>query len=210
MNHTFSYKEALLNYQKTGSLSRELYFELSRLVQIVLRTKGISAEHIHDEIRSAFFEKLLKFKRVFYLKLELYSEKQARSFLAMTVNSLLIDYYRHEKSSQFSSLDAFEPYEQDRLQPEETWHQYRYEAQTLYQSLWAKLPVELQIIFCLVYNGGKTVEEVAAERNLSVGKVHKDKVRISQVIAPEASVEEVAQMIYRLIALTFCCQGKPC
>jgi hypothetical protein len=40
--------------------------------------------------------------------------------------------------------------------------------------------------------------------------VHKDKVRISQVIAPEASVEEVAQMIYRLIALTFCCQGKPC
>ncbi|HEY9843347.1 MAG: hypothetical protein ACAI44_23175, partial [Candidatus Sericytochromatia bacterium] len=64
-------------------------------------------------------------------------------------------------------------------------------------------------IFCLVYSGGRTVEEVAAEKGLSLGKVHKDKVRISQQIAPEASIEEVAQMVYRLIALEFCCQGQP-
>ncbi|PKL77652.1 MAG: hypothetical protein CVV27_04865 [Candidatus Melainabacteria bacterium HGW-Melainabacteria-1] len=209
MSQTFSYKQALLHYKACGEMTRELFTSLSRLVQIVLRSKGISAQQTIEEVQSAFFEKLLKFKSVFYLKLELYAESQVRSFLAMTVNSVLSDYYRREKLERISSLDALEPPEQERLQPEETWNRYKLEAHCLYRGLWERLSQELKVVFCLVYSGGQTVEEVARHQGHSLGKVHKDKVRISQVIAPEASVEEVAQMIYRLLALEFCCQGQP-
>lgn len=209
MSQTFSYKQALLQYRASGQMSRELYAALVRLVQIVLRSKGVSGEQTIEEVQGAFFEKLLKFKSVFYLRLELYAESQTRSFLAMTINSVLTDYYRREKLEKLSSLDALELPEQERLQPEETWARYRLEAHCIYRELWQKLSAELREIFCLVYNGGKTVEEVAEAKGLSLGKIHKDKVRISQLIAPEASIEEVAQMVYRLIAIEFCCKGLP-
>lgn len=209
MSQAFSYKHALLNYKASGKMSTELYTALVRLTRIVLRSKGVSNEQTLEDVQSAFFEKLLKFKSLFYLRLELYGESQTRSFLAMTIGSVLTDYYRREKLEKISSLDAMEPGMQERLQPEETWTRYRLEAQCLYQPIWQKLSAELREIFCLIYNGGKTVEEVASYKGLSLGKIHKDKVRISQVIAPEASIEEVAQMIYRLLALEFCCQGQP-
>lgn len=209
MSQSFSFKQALLDYKARGNMSKDLFAQLSRLVQIVLRSKGVSTQQTLEEVQSAFFEKLLKFKSVFYLKLDLYAESQVRSFLAMTINSVLTDYYRREKLERLSSLDALELPEQERLQPEETWHRYRLEAHCIYRGLWERFSRELKEIFCLVYNGGKTVEEVAAQRAVSVGKVHKDKVRISQIVAPEASVEEVAQMIYRLLSLEFCCAGEP-
>ncbi|HEY9838817.1 MAG TPA: hypothetical protein V6D23_00075, partial [Candidatus Obscuribacterales bacterium] len=189
MSQTFSYKQSLLQYKATGKISRELYQNLTRLVDIVLRSKGVASDQIIEDVRSGFFEKLLKFKSIFYLKLELYAESQTRSFLAMTINSVLTDYYRREKLERSSSLDALEVPEQERLQPEQTWHQYKLEAHCIYRRLWEKLSRELKEIFCLVYSGGRTVEEVAAEKGLSLGKVHKDKVRISQQIAPEASIE---------------------
>lgn len=209
MSQTFSFKTALLQYKASGQMSRELYAALSRLIQVVLRSKGIAEAQVLEEVHGAFFEKLLRFKSVFYLRLELYAESQTRAFLAMTINSVLTDYYRREKLEKLSSLDALDLPEQERLMPEETWGRYKLEAHCLYRQLWQKLSRELREIFCLVYSGGRTVEEVAEAFSLSVGKVHKDKVRISKIIAPEASVEEVAQMIYRLIALEFCCQGQP-
>ena len=209
MTQPFSYKISLLDYKASGRMSSELYRQLSRLVQIVLRTKGVASNELLEDVQSAFFEKLLKFKGLFYTRLALYDEKQVRSFLAMTINSVLTDHYRREKLERVSSLDALEQHEQDRLQPEETWDRYKLEAHCLYRRLWQDFSAELREIFCLVYSGGKTVEEVAAHKSLSVGKIHKDKVRISKLVAPEASVEEVAQMIYRLLALEFCCQGQP-
>lgn len=207
MNNEFSFKSELLAYRQQGKMSRALYAALVRMIHISLRSKGVSSEDVIADVQSAFFEKLLKFKAVFYLKLQLYSEGQTRSFLNMTVSSVLIDYYRREKMDRLSSLDAFEC--PDNALPETTWNHYKLEAQSIYQPLWHKLSQELQEIFCLVYNGGKNLEEVAQLKSISLGKVHKDKVRISQLIAPEASIEEVAQMVYRLMALHFCCQGKP-
>ena len=90
MSQTFSYKQALLQYRASGTMSRELYAALTRLVQVVLRSKGVAGEQTLEEVQGAFFEKLLKFKSVFYLRLELYAESQTRSFLAMTINSVAV------------------------------------------------------------------------------------------------------------------------
>lgn len=209
MSEPFSYKTSLLAYRASGKMSKDLYLQLSRLIQIVLRAKGVESQTVIDDVHSAFFEKLLKFKGLFYTKLALYDERQVRSFLSLTIGSVLMDFYRREKLDRVSSLDLLEPYEQERLQPEETWNNYKLEAYSIYKKLWQGLSQELKEIFCLVYDAGHTVEEVAALRSLSLGKIHKDKVRISQVIAPEASIEEVAQMVYRLMAIEFCCKGQP-
>lgn len=204
---TFSYKSALLAYRASGQMDAELYRQLVRLVRVVLRSKGISTPQLYDEIESAFFEKLLKFKGLFYTRLRLYSEAQTRSFLSMTIHSVLMDYYRREQLDRLSSLDALE--QPDQLLPETTWSHYKLEAYSLYQRLWGRFSEELKTLFCLLYNGGKNVEEAAELRGVSVGKIHKDKVRMAELVAPEASVEEVAQMVYRLIALEYCCAGEP-
>jgi len=207
MNAIFNYKTALLTYRASGQMPRELYEQLTRLVRVVLRSKGVDNASVYDEVQSAFFEKILKFKSLFYTKLALYSEAQTRSFLSMTIHSVLMDHYRREQSARFSSLDALEQPEQ--LLPETTWNQYKLEAHSLYRQLWSKLSAELRSLFCLLYSGGKNVEAAAEIRKVSVGKIHKDKVRIAELIAPEASIEEVAQMAYRLMALEFCCQDQP-
>jgi DNA-directed RNA polymerase specialized sigma24 family protein len=203
----FSYKEALLLYQSQGQMSKELFRHLHQLVALVLRSKGIQAPSLIDEIFSQFLEKLLNFKSSFYIKMRLFQEKQVRSFLSMTIQSVLIDYYRREKTDRVVSLENFEPWQADCLQPEESWHTYKLEANLIYQSLWQKLPSELQEIFCQIYDGGFNLEFIAQKRQVSLGKIHKDKTRISEIIAKESSLEEVAQMVYRLMAIEFCSEG---
>lgn len=184
-------------------MSRQLFQQLLTLVQKVLYAKGVKDSHLHAEICSAFCEKLLKFKSLFYTKLQLYSEAQTRSFLAMTVRSVLLDHYRKENQQRTHSLDALP--NPDNFLPETSWQHFKLEAYGLYEKCWKKLDQELRELFCLLYDEAKTLEHLAAERQQSLGKIHKDKKRISQLIAPEASVEEVAQMIYRLMVLEFCC-----
>lgn len=206
MQDTFSFKDTLLAYRSSGKMSRELYRQLCRLVQVVLRSKGISSQTVHDEVLGAFLEKLLRFRSSFYVRLEVHQEKQVRSFLSLTVSSVLCDYYRREKGERLTSLDAFESGVQEALQPEESWHLYRLEAHSLYRPLWQKLSQELREVFCRLYSAGEKIQVIADQRGVSVGKVHKDKSRIAAIVAPEASIEEVAQWVYRLMALEFCCQ----
>lgn len=204
---SFSYKEHLLHYQGSGEMSRDLFNNLVQLIKWVLSQKGIRDSYVYEEVQGAFFEKLLKFKTMFYTRLRAYQENQVRAFLKMTIKSVLADFFRREKLDRLRSLDAFEAPET--LLPETTWHHYKLEAYTLYQKLWGLLGQDLKELFCLIYNGGLKLEAVAKRRGQSLGKVHKDKARIGQVVAPEASVEEVAQMVYRLMATELCCDGLP-
>lgn len=208
MQNSFSFKAALLEYRTSGNMPRSLYQQLCRLVQIVLRSKGICSQSVYDEVQGAFLEKLLRFQSSFYVRLELHAEKQARSFLSLTVSSVLSDYYRREKGERLTSLDAFEPGVKDALQPEESWHVYRLEAHSIYQQIWQKLSQDLREVFCCIYSAGETIQTVANTQGVSLGKVHKDKCRIAALVAPEASIEEVAQLVYRLMALEFCCQQQ--
>lgn len=207
MSQTFSFKEALLTYQSEGNMSRELFIQLQRYAQLVLRSKGVQSAELIEDVFGLFLEKLLNFKSVVYLKMRLYNEKQVRSLISLTLHSVLIDYYRREKAERTQSLDELEPWQAESLLPEESWQTYRLEATSLYKRLWGLLPRDLQDLFCLLYDGGLNLETAAEKRQVSLGKVHKDKARIGEIIAKESSLEEVAQMVYRLMALEYCLQG---
>jgi len=207
MSQPFSFKVALLQFHAEGQLSRELFQQLQRLALLVLRSKGVTSEELYQDVFSLFMEKLLNFKSTLYLKMALYQEKQVRSFLSLTLHSVLIDYYRREKASQMVSLDTLEPWQAESLLPEESWHGYRFEALALYKQIWAQLSQDLQTLFCQLYDGGHNLEALAEIRQVSLGKVHKDKARLGEIIARECSFEEVAQMVYRLLALEFCLHG---
>ena len=207
MSQPFSFKSELLAYKASGQMSRPLFDALSQLNLRVLSSKGIYDTSVQNDVFSAFLEKILKFKSVFYTKMLLYDENQVRAFLNMTLRSVLIDYFRREKLDRLRSLDALDVPEI--LQPETTWNAYKLEAYGVYRQIWSRFSEELRDLFCRLYSGGQKLEDIARDSGCSVGKVHKSKKQISQLVAPEASIEEVAQMVYRLIALEFCCAGSP-
>lgn len=202
----------LINFRQSGVFSKKLFLELQRFAQIVLRSKGVSSPDDQENIFSQFLQKMLKYQGNFYLQLEAYHEKQIRTFLAMTLKCCMLDYFRAQKQGE-ESLDEHLAAESLPAALKEVFVSlhpyYELEAQAICLTVWNKLNLDLQEVFCLLYEAGSKIETVAQLKQVSLGKVDKDKKRIAQAIASEASLVEVAGLVYNLLARKMCSAGKP-
>lgn len=212
MHKNFAVKEELINFRQTGVFSKALFTELQRFAQIVLRSKGVSSLDDQENIFSLFLQKMLKYQGNFYRQLEAYHEKQIRTFLAMTLKCCMLDYFRAQKQGE-ESLDqhlAADFLPSSLREVFVSLHPYYLlEAQAICSIIWNKLNLDLQEVFCLHYEAGTKIEDIARLKKVSLGKVDKDKKRIAQAIASEASLVEVAGLVYNFLARTMCVGGQP-
>lgn len=215
-------------------MSPALYRELFKLGAVVFYGKGIRDPETREDLFGEFIEKrLLKFPETFYLRLSTSSDKQIRSYVAFAINKTVLDFFRrqgrlaHEKNKGTEEPEAEretsqtpvnheaprsrelaltdEEYEMRDL-PEILRQEYKLMARTVYACIWERLKPEQQEIFCLLYNGGRTTQEIAQLKGLSLGTVQNNKERIAKIAHEEAEVREIAELAYQLMALS-CCTG---
>ncbi|MEZ0368916.1 MAG: RNA polymerase sigma factor [Candidatus Sericytochromatia bacterium] len=224
------------HFHATRKMSPALYRELFRLGAVVFYGKGIRDPETRDDLFSDFLEKrLLRFPDSFYLRLSTSTDKQIRSYVAFAINKTVLDFFR--RKGRQGTLDPAEtdgPAPEAGAEPPERevrWErevalteeefglqhlpamlreEYKLIAWTVFLSIWQRLKSDQQQVFCLLYNAGKTTQEIAQLKTVALGTVQNNKQRIGEIAYQEADVREVAELAYQLMALHCCLDGQPC
>lgn len=217
-------REEFKRFRTSGRMSPALYRELHRLAAVVFYGKGISQPEVREDLFGEFLEKrLLKLSPAFYLRIESFTDKQIRSYLAFALKKTALDYFRRQRRpaevQEGEAQPAYVLSSSDLLELEgDSWQrdlpatlrtEYRLIAGAVYLRIWSSLQLAQQEVFCLLYNAGKNTQEVSQLKGLSLGTVQNYKQRIAEKAAQEAEVREIAELAYQMIALSCCLDGYP-
>lgn len=229
-------RDEFKRFRTTGKMSPALYREMYRLAAVVFYGKGIKQGELRDDLFSEFVEKrLLRFPDSFYLRLESYTDKQIRSYVAFAIKKTVLDYFRRqsrplqqEQAEDLLRPETDEPAERLEVSfkgiesldlagdagqhdlPETLREEYKLMARVISGRIWGRFKPEQREVFCLLYNVGQKIQDISEAKGLSLGTVQNYKQRMGEIAFQEAEVREIADLAYQMIALDCCRGGEPC